>query len=423
MTMEITQARHNDVIELRLAGRLDSAWSDHLAAVVSDVIRAGNHRIALDMEGVGFLTSAGIRVLVKFHKQLKGIGGRLAVIRPSPFVSDVLGSMGLSSLVATDDVFAAPRADDDAPGGLEVQTENALFKLDRCVPGAGLACRILGDPASLTSPDTDFAGAAVDCTPGAFSLGIGAPGASFQQCRAQLGEFLAVGGAAAFLPAGHDQTPDDLLAQGTFVPRVHVLAGLECQGEFSTAMSFQAAPDRSVPLSELAAQCLAAARSDTVGIVMTAEIDGLVGAWLRRSPLDCQSPADPFAFPQIRDFLRFTAERAFTSEVALVAGVASRAAPGALAPSLRALELDGSLLGHFHAAAFTYRPLRKSSVALADAVDELFRWQTLRGLVHLIHDTRPAEGLGQSEFVRGTCWLAPITRVLRAGAPKPTKGD
>ena len=121
--------------------------------------------------------------------------------------------------------------------------------------------------------------------------------------------------------------------------------------------------------------------------------------------------------------MRFTSERAFTSEVALVVGVASRTGSVVLAPSLRPLDAEGSLLGHFHAAAFTYHPLRKDGVDVADAVRELFQWQTLRGLLHMIHDTRPAEGVGQSEFVRGTCWVEPIVRIVPGDDEHATKGD
>jgi hypothetical protein len=43
--------------------------------------------------------------------------------------------------------------------------------------------------------------------------------------------------------------------------------------------------------------------------------------------------------------------------------------------------------------------------------------------LHLVHDTRPAEGLGESEFVRGTCWLGPIARIAAANDDKTTKGN
>ncbi len=421
--MDITQALRDDVIEMRLVGRLDALWADHVAAAVSDVIRAGHHRIALDMAGVEFLSSAGISVLVRFYKQLDGIGGRLAVVRPSRFVAEVLGGMGLASLIAADEVLAGQRSSVLFPQAQRVETGHAVFKIERSEPAEALACRILGDPTRLGRGVFEEADCRPwACAPGTFSLGIGAPGEDFAQCRTRFGEFLAVGGAVAFLPTGHGQTPDHLLARGSFIPRIQVLHGLACEGDLSVTVSFQAMPEHSVSLSDLVRQCLAAAGSNTAGIVIAAEIDGLVGAWLRRSPADAEGPSDPFAFPQIRDFVRFTAERAFTSEVALVAGVASRAAPALLAPGLRPLDAEGSLLGHFHAAAFTYHPLRKRGVALAEAVQQLFETQTLRGLLHLVHDTRPAEGLGQSEFVRGTCWTKPIGRVAAADDQEAVKG-
>jgi len=422
--MEIVQSVHNDVIEMRLAGRLDAAWADHLSAAVSEVIRAGHHRIALDMGGVEFLTSAGIRVLIVFHKQLRGIGGRLSIVRPSQFVADVLGHMGLAALIASDEIAAVPEPSAPQSEGRQLETEQALFKLERSAPGKGLVCRVLGNPAALargTCKASDCRSLA--CTSHTFSLGLGAPGESFEQCQAQVGEFLAVDGAVAFLPTGHGQTPDYLLARGTFVPRIQVLHGMECEGRLSQTISFQAAPGQLVSLGHLAEQCLAAAECDTVGMVMAVEVSGLVGAWLRQSPAGREALADPFAFPQIRDFVRFTAERAFTAEVALVVGFASRNVPATLRPSLRPLDAGGTLQGHFHAAAFTYHPLRKDAVALAEAVPELFQRQTLRGLLHLIHDTRPAEGLGQSEFVRGTCWVEPIVQIVPQNENDAQKGD
>lgn len=410
--MEIFQALRNGVMEMQLVGRLDALWADHVAAAVSDAIRAGHHRIALDMAGVEFLSSAGIGVITRFHKQLRAIDGNLAVIRPSPFVADVLGCMGLISLIGSEDALAALRSTLVFPCAERMETEHATFKVDRTEGNEPLTCRILGSAGAWTqAAGADAISQELACPPGMFAIGIGAPGVSDAECRARFGEFLAVDGAVAFLPTGHGHAPDYLLARGTFVPRMQVLQGLSCEGALSVTVSFQARPEQSVTLTELLEQCLKAGQCDTIGIVVAAEIDGLVGAWLRRSPVDLEGGPDPFAFPEIRDFLRFTAERAYTSEVALMAGVASRNAPAPLLPSLRPLDVEEKLLGHVHAAAFTYHPLCQRGMGMAETVKQLFEWQTLRGLLHLLHDTRPAEGIGQSEFLRGTCWLKPIGRV------------
>jgi hypothetical protein len=96
----------------------------------------------------------------------------------------------------------------------------------------------------------------------------------------------------------------------------------------------------------------------------------------------------------------------------LVAGVAARPArAGSLAPLLRPLAPDrGDLAGHFHAAAFSYRPLpHGAALDLKTTVGTLFEAETLQGVLHLLHDDRPIAGAGESEFARGACWFSPIT--------------
>ena len=68
--------------------------------------------------------------------------------------------------------------------------------------------------------------------------------------------------------------------------------------------------------------------------------------------------------------------------------------------------------GHFHAAAFSYRPLQKGRIDLDSTVTTLFEAETLQGILHLLNDDRAIVGTGQSEFVRGACWMAPITEIV-----------
>jgi anti-sigma B factor antagonist len=65
--MDVTQSLDGGVLHLKVDGRIDGYWADHLDAALSEVIGAGHHRIAVDCSGVGFLSSAGIGVLVKHH--------------------------------------------------------------------------------------------------------------------------------------------------------------------------------------------------------------------------------------------------------------------------------------------------------------------------------------------------------------------
>ena len=145
LSMQITKIQRGDFVEVRISGRLDGYWADHLTTGLAEVVREGGHQIRVNLSEVSFLSSAGIRVLVQFFKQLRAIDGSLAVCNPSEHVSQVLDLAGLRGLlISTDDTVQAPvpvpspvRRVDRETVGLEV------FPL----PGQGqMRCHTIGDP-------------------------------------------------------------------------------------------------------------------------------------------------------------------------------------------------------------------------------------------------------------------------------------
>ena len=98
--MEITKHEIDDVLEVRVVGRLDAYWADHLARALDDAVRGGAHRIRANMSGVSFMSSVGIRVLLKSYKQLQRIKGSLTIAEPSEPVRTVLQLAGLDQLFA-----------------------------------------------------------------------------------------------------------------------------------------------------------------------------------------------------------------------------------------------------------------------------------------------------------------------------------
>jgi len=414
--MEITKREHAGILELTLAGRLDSLWADHVEAAIAESVRDGHHHISLNMEAVDFVSSAGIRVLVKFHKQLGGIDGRLLVTNPSSFVADVFDTMGLQGFFT---VAPAPKAPVERSAAetcefRRTETENAEYEIRLAPQTSAVRCRLYGNPSAMATAGYREADCvAVDFPKGVFGIGLGTPGRDFEDCRERFGEFLAADGAVAFLPTDQGNVPDYLATRGSFVPNLQTLSCLACEGELPTSVSFQANGGCSVPLSELVEQCLDAAASDTVVIVMATETDGLVGASLRKSPVAPAAGGDasPFEFPEVRDWLTFTPERTFSDAVALVVGIASRKVPTAIDSFLRPMANDSAIRGHFHAAAFTYQPLRKTEITLSETVAGLFEKERLCGVLHLINDNRPVDWVGQSVFVRGTCWTAAVDQI------------
>ena len=170
---------------------------------------------------------------------------------------------------------------------------------------------------------------------------------------------------------------------------MQVLYGAVCTGPFSTLARFESKPDRAaIGLAELAGAALDISGAQQVGIVCVAESAGLVGASLRRAPVNGNGDAAPFRHPEIRQWLSFTTEPAYSRALAVVAGVAARSSSGALGELLRPMAGTGSVWGHFHAAAFSYRPMKKGRIDLKTIVRSIFEAETLQGVLHLIADDR-----------------------------------
>ncbi len=404
--MEIVTQQLGDALEVKVKGRLDNYWTEHLRGNLEEVIRGGAHGIHLNLSEISFLSSAGVGLLVNFHTQLKGIGGSFVITSPSERVKQVLDLCRLSTILLAQTTPAAPPV--HKAEVRRFSSSAGSFEVFECAPGKPLVCRRIGDPERLTG--CRFA--AEDCEtvafpPSTFGFGLGAFGHGFEDAQTRFGEFLAVGGSAAYLPTDGTNVPDFMVSSGELVPQMSVLYGLRCEGGFTHLMRFEtSAAETPLALSELVRTGLEVSGAPAIGMVMVVESAGLVGAALRRSPAAATGVnGAPFKYPEVRSWLSFSTERLYPRSLALISGVAASSECPLLAPLLRPVGTEQWPMGHFHAAAFSYRPLQKGSIDLKNTVTTLFETETLQGVLHLLTDDRVAAGLQQSEFVRGACWI------------------
>jgi anti-anti-sigma factor len=408
------QIRHTDTVaELVLVGSLDSSWSSYLSDRIDEVVRGGAIEVRLDMAGISYLSSNGIAILVRYHNQLRKIGGRFRIVADSEEVSRVLQLTGVSKILGDDGPLAAP----SGPGARSAVVERdgmTLQVFPKASSGGAESLELVGDPARLPgrgfgAPDERIWMAA----PQAAALGLGALGPSFEACRTRFGEFLAVAGFAAYRPSAGTGRPDFEHAAGAFVPGVRVLYGMAFPTDRAAVARFESRGEpgsASVPLSQIALACLDQGGCGAVGIVVAAESDGLVGAALLRSPVGLSAGLDPFQHPEVRDWLSFTPEPEHSRSTALVVGVAAREACPALHPFVRPLAHSSApqLEGHFHAAVVPYRPLPAGAVELRPTISHLFEPGRIETVLHLLADSRPIVGAGESTFTRGALWYVPL---------------
>lgn len=93
-SLRFSREAHEVVVEV--AGELDGLTAPLLLDPLLDVIEAqGNHNIAIDVGGVPFMDSSGLRSLVTVHSLLEKRRGALVVRRPAPTVRRMLEITGM----------------------------------------------------------------------------------------------------------------------------------------------------------------------------------------------------------------------------------------------------------------------------------------------------------------------------------------
>jgi stage II sporulation protein AA (anti-sigma F factor antagonist) len=112
--MEISEERSDDAMVMAPLGRLDSVTSTELEKRVVARIDAGDKRLVLDMAGVEYISSAGLRVLLMAAKRLKEPPAGLVLCGLGPSVRTVLELAGFLPLFvvvpARQDALARLRA-------------------------------------------------------------------------------------------------------------------------------------------------------------------------------------------------------------------------------------------------------------------------------------------------------------------------
>src|ERR1043166_3033885 len=94
--LEITQKLCEGRLELQLKGRFDANWTAHVGDAIESAIRAGQHRVDLDLDQVSYLSSAGLGLLVRYSRQLQHARGELRVVRTTDAVLSVLQLSGVA---------------------------------------------------------------------------------------------------------------------------------------------------------------------------------------------------------------------------------------------------------------------------------------------------------------------------------------
>jgi anti-sigma B factor antagonist len=111
--MEVTELDPN-LINVRLAGRLDTPGVDKVELRFTALLVPSGRNAVVDLSGVSFITSMGIRMFISVARGLMARKAKLALYAPQELVNEVFDNASLRDILpicaTADEAVAAVRA-------------------------------------------------------------------------------------------------------------------------------------------------------------------------------------------------------------------------------------------------------------------------------------------------------------------------
>ena len=96
--MEVTVREQDGVQIISMKGRLDATTAPPVQARFEEVVSSQQRFFILDLKGVDYVSSGGLRVFLAMAKQLNAMGGGIVLVDLHPFVEDLLTMTGFDTL-------------------------------------------------------------------------------------------------------------------------------------------------------------------------------------------------------------------------------------------------------------------------------------------------------------------------------------
>ena len=97
--MEIIEKEQDGISIFKLTGRLDSKTSPEFEKKIFDAIENGSKNMVADFEDLDYISSAGLRVILKATKDLKRSDGKFILCAMKDYVKEVFEISGFDSFL------------------------------------------------------------------------------------------------------------------------------------------------------------------------------------------------------------------------------------------------------------------------------------------------------------------------------------
>lgn len=396
--IELTVAEDKAVTWLRIQGRVDSMSAPEIQRKIDALILDGRRILVADLSGVGYISSAGLRVFVMSQKQLKNVDGEVILYQvPSP-VLDVFMMSGLGNIFR----IAAERRDIEAlvqesestsPFSNRIIDSIAFRFMEKPAEPGGL--RVIGNqdklPLSRYTVD-DVSQVKADAME--FGTGLAALGESYDEYKHYFGEALILNKSFFYYPAVKHPAVDFMLCTGE-QPNLeyNFLHGFGFRGAYHHILSFEG-EDGPVELQSLVNTLFEISRAIIIGIVMLAESKGFWGMNLKKVPINENRPEngkDIFDAENFASWMNFPVEPAHSNHIIAAAGIAVKNRDGAPREVQNLVAGDNNF--HLHAGVFEKQPLNRNIDRFDKELTRVITECEVYRIQHVLGRTRFSNGM------------------------------
>jgi anti-sigma B factor antagonist len=96
--MEIRTEKKGNGAVVHAAGRIDTAAAPSLEQELNRLMNEGTRRVILDFNGVPYISSGGLRVLLATAKRLRGSGDSFSLCSLNPEVTKIMTLAGFNTI-------------------------------------------------------------------------------------------------------------------------------------------------------------------------------------------------------------------------------------------------------------------------------------------------------------------------------------
>ena len=95
---EYNITEENNIKWITIKGRIDSNTSKDLERLLKEMTLSGERIIAINLEEVNYISSAGLRIFLLFQKQLKKVDGEIILYKMTDYVANIFKTTGFDKL-------------------------------------------------------------------------------------------------------------------------------------------------------------------------------------------------------------------------------------------------------------------------------------------------------------------------------------